>query len=78
LELLIPVTVNVPLKELFAIPVGLLELAILIISTLDPTFNSCGTSVIILATLFPQRAFATILKFLNSVEFERVDVVLLY
>ncbi len=36
--LLIPVTVNVPLKELFAIPVGLLELAILIISTLDPTF----------------------------------------
>lgn len=57
---------------------GLLLLAILIISTWDPIFNSCGTSVITLATLFAQRASAIILKFLNSVEFERVDVVLLY
>ena len=54
LALVIPVTWNVPLNPVFAVPAEFVELCMLISSTLELTDKSCGNSVNTFAMLDDQ------------------------
>jgi len=60
-ELLIPVTVNVPLYAEFAAPARFCVLVTLTTFTSQPIERSCGSSVIIFAEVPSHVAFAIIL-----------------
>ena len=72
LALVIPVTLNVPLKPEFAVPTGKLELVTFETVTVDPIERLCGSSVVYEAFAPPfQTALEMKLKFLIS---ETLDI----
>jgi hypothetical protein len=66
LALVMPVTLNLPLKPELAVPTGLLALTMFLISTSEPILRLWGSSVKIFATLLLQFAPAMNLKSLCS------------
>jgi hypothetical protein len=60
------VTSKVPLYPILSVASSFSPLSIPFISTVEPTNKSCGSSVVIVATLLDQDAPEINLKFLNS------------